>query len=70
MNLSNKIKTARQKTGKTQKEVAKKINISRTYYSDVEKGRYLPSLKVFTKLAVVLNLNMNDLKESVMEELR
>lgn len=58
------LKEARLKAGKSQQEVADEINVSRPYYSDVERGRYTPSLKALSKLAVLLNIDLNFLKEN------
>lgn len=46
----------------TQKDAAKKIGISRSYYSDIENGRILPSGKTLFKINNVLPifLNIND----------
>jgi len=38
----------------TQKEAAKKIGISRSYYSDIENGRTLPSGKTLFKINNIL----------------
>lgn len=46
----------------SQQELAKKANIAQTYYSDIERGRCNPSLKVFSKLAAILDIDMNILK--------
>lgn len=48
------LKAARLKEKWTQKETAKKIGISRSYYSDVENGRTLPSGKTLFKINKVL----------------
>lgn len=39
----------------SQEEMAKKVKISRSYYADVENGRYLPSGKVISRISEVLN---------------
>lgn len=46
----------------SQKELAEKINIKQPYYSDIERGRCNPSLPVYTKLATILDIDMNELK--------
>ena len=68
--LKDILKEARKKSGLTQYETACKANITQSNYSQYESGRVTPSLPIFTKLAVLLNFDMNDLKKSVMEELR
>jgi len=56
------LKTERLKRKWTQKEAAKRIGISRSYYSDIENGRTLPSGKVFFNINNVLPifLKIND----------
>lgn len=41
-----RIKEERKRKGWTQKEAAEKIGISRSYFSDIENGRTLPSGKI------------------------
>ena len=61
-NLSEVIKNSRIKAKLSQKELAIKANIKQPYYSDIERGRCNPSLKVFSKLAAILDIDMNILK--------
>ncbi len=61
--IHNVIKKAREKTGKTQQQIADEVEVSRAYYADVERGRYTPSLKVLAKLAVILNIDLNFLRK-------
>lgn len=60
----------REKAGLSRKEVAKKLNITTDGYSKIERGDKNPSLKTFSRLAAVLDIDMNILKKSAMEELR
>ena len=46
----------------SQKELAEKANIKQPYYSDIERGRCNPSLPVFSKIAAILDIDMNILK--------
>lgn len=62
--VGQKLKEFRKKMKLTQQELANQIGISRPYYADVEMGRYLPSLKVLTKLSLFLKLDLNFLKEN------
>lgn len=48
------LKNKRKKIKKTQKEIAEIIGISRSYYSDIENGRTIPSGKTLFKLNEVL----------------
>lgn len=60
MNRINKlIKEKRIEKGLTQQELANAIGITRNYISDIENGRYTPSLKTTIKLASYLDLNLN-----------
>lgn len=59
------LKEEREKRGKTQQWIANKIKVSREYYSDVERDRYTPSLKILARLAVLFDLDLNFLKQNV-----
>lgn len=48
------LKNERKKTGLTQKEVASRIGISRSYYSDIENGRTLPSSGILFRINDIL----------------
>lgn len=63
------LKEERLKRKWTQKETANKIGISRSYYSDIENGRSLPSGKTLFKINNVLPifLNINDVNTSQWE---
>ena len=52
--LIKKLKMYRELTGITQKQMAELLHISRSYYSDIENGRYLPSGKVISKMNDIL----------------
>lgn len=43
----------------TQLQLADKSNLSRSYVSDIEAGRYAPSVKSLVSIATVLNLDLN-----------
>lgn len=58
------LKTAREKAGLTQAELAERAGVTRAYYADVERGRYTPSLRVLSKLSEILNIDLNFLKEN------
>lgn len=45
---------ARKKRGMTQKELAKAVGISRAYLTNIELGKYTPSLRTAHKIAAVL----------------
>ena len=61
--LKNVLKTQRIAANLSQKELANKAKITQPYYSDIERGRYDPRLKVFSRIAAILDIDMNNLKE-------
>lgn len=58
------IKNQRKFKNLKQNEVSAKTDLSRNYISDIESGRYSPSLEALSKLAVCLDLDLNVLKMS------
>ena len=58
------LRNAREKAGLTQLELSNKVGVTRAYYADVERGRYTPSLKVLSKLAKVLCIDLNFSKQN------
>ena len=60
--LKSILKNSRKAAKLTQKELADKLDISRTYYADIEQGRCNPNLKYFFKLATILDFDTNRLK--------
>lgn len=61
--IAETLRDARKRKRLTQTEVAESVGVSRAYYADVERGRYNPSLKLMSKLAKLLNINLNFLKK-------
>lgn len=61
MGMGNQIKKIRKGLGLTQKEVAERANLSRSYLADVENDRYNPSLNSVEKIAEVLNVSLDRL---------
>lgn len=61
--IGQAIKNRRIKKNKTQLQVSEDTGISRSYLSDVENGRYMPSVETLIKLASYLELNLNFLLE-------
>lgn len=62
--IAETLRDARKSKRLTQIEVAKSVGVSRAYYADVERGRYNPSLKLMSKLAELLSINLNFLKKN------
>lgn len=67
MNIGKAISTHRKEWGLTQVELSSKTKLSRTYISDVENGRYSPSLKSLKIIADALELTLSELLEGVVE---
>lgn len=59
--MREKLKELRISKNLTQEEFAKKIGISRTYYTNIEKGRYIPSLITANKIKTILDYNSDDI---------
>lgn len=57
--IGQALRNKRQELNLTQLEVAKEACISRNYVSDVENGRYMPSVNVLLKMATHLKLDLN-----------
>ncbi|MGM0863409.1 MAG: helix-turn-helix domain-containing protein [Bacillota bacterium] len=60
--LGNEIKERRKYLGFTQYELSRITNLSRNYISDIENGRYCPSIQSLSRIAVVLELDLNVIK--------
>lgn len=61
MSLGSNIQMHRKLNGYTQKQLAEKINLSRTYLADIEKDRYNPSLETLKSIAEALNVSLSEL---------
>ncbi|MCI8519136.1 MAG: helix-turn-helix domain-containing protein [Clostridia bacterium] len=61
--LCNLIRTARQKKGLKQKEVAEQINMSTASYSRIETGVCRPSMESLRNICRVLDLSFSDAVE-------
>ncbi|AGK95600.1 helix-turn-helix domain-containing protein [Clostridium pasteurianum] len=57
--LGQIIKSKRIKKKFTQNKVACSINMSRNYLSDIENGRYMPSVETLAKIAKTLDIDLN-----------
>lgn len=55
--LGKKIQEARKKLGYTQESLAEKADIGIMYLGEIERGVKMPSLKIFTKLIVALEIS-------------
>ena len=61
MSIGGNIKRIRKEKGLTQKELADKCNLSRSYLADVERDRYNPSLDTLTVIAKNLDVKVSTL---------
>lgn len=56
-----KLKELRNKTGITQKEMAKVLNVAHTTYNGYELGKISPDVKMLIKLADYFNVSIDEL---------
>ncbi len=59
--MGKKIKEAREKSGLTQADVAKKVGIDTNYYATIERGEKYPSLKRLERIVAVLGLKASEI---------
>ena len=59
--MREKLRQLRKDKNLTQEQLAKKIGISRTYYTNIEKGRYIPSLITANKIKNILGYKNDDI---------
>lgn len=57
--IGNVIREGRNKRSLTQRDVSEITGISRSYLSDIETGRYMPSVNTLIQLASLLDLDLN-----------
>ncbi|CAM4182441.1 helix-turn-helix domain-containing protein [Paenibacillus alkaliterrae] len=60
--LGSAIQTKRKALHLKQASVSETTGLSRSYLSDIENGRYAPSVDALSKIAIALNLDLNFLK--------
>lgn len=63
MSIGTNIKKIRKNKGFTQKELATKSKISRSYLADIEKDRYNPSLEVLRSICTALDVSLASILE-------
>lgn len=59
MKLGDQIRARRCEKGLRQDDVSAAVGLSRNYISDLECGRYTPSLEALTRIAKFLDLDLN-----------
>lgn len=57
--IGKQVKRARKENGLTQHDLSQKVSISRNYISDIECGRYVPSVEILISLSKELEIDMN-----------
>ncbi len=61
MNLCNRVKEARQELNLTQVNLAEKAGVTRQTIIAVEKGKFVPSVKLALELAAALGMSLEEL---------
>ena len=59
--LGNNLKQIRIEKDITQIEIAKRLNVDRSFISNIENGKNNPTLSTITSLAKVLDISINEL---------
>lgn len=59
--IKQRLATAIQQSGKTQTEIAKKLNIRQQTVSHYVKGDIMPALDTFANLCIILDLDANEI---------
>lgn len=62
MEVGKLIRRKRREKKLTQEEAAIRVEISRRYLSDVERGIFYPGSRILVSLAVLLDIDLNELK--------
>ena len=57
--LQNELKRYREKYNYSQEEIAEKINITQSAYSNYEKGKRLPNIEILIKLADIYDISLD-----------
>ncbi|WP_209121397.1 helix-turn-helix domain-containing protein [Alkalihalobacillus sp. BA299] len=68
--VARKIAARRKYLGLNSDDVAHDALINRSHYSDIERGKVMPSQFTIMKIATVLNLNLVDLLTDAYEEVQ
>lgn len=66
VSLGSKIKEARASKGFTQQELSRAADINEMYLSEIERGVKMPSMNVFIKLIVALDISADYVLRDVM----
>ncbi|MGN0571032.1 MAG: helix-turn-helix transcriptional regulator [Candidatus Fimenecus sp.] len=63
--FGNTVRQAREKEGKSQYELARMVDVSLRHIYNIEHGRTDPQLSTVYRLAVCLDIDLNELKKYV-----
>ncbi|MDK0736492.1 XRE family transcriptional regulator [Clostridium perfringens] len=66
--VGERIKEAREKSGMTQKALAKKLGVAEKFVNEVETGRKIINELLISKVSKVLNTDLNDINMVVTDE--
>ncbi|HII4500250.1 TPA: S24 family peptidase [Clostridium perfringens] len=66
--VGERIKEAREKSGITQKALAKKLGVAEKFVNEVETGRKIINESLISKVSKVLNTDLNDINMVVTDE--
>ncbi|EHR0218223.1 S24 family peptidase [Clostridium perfringens] len=66
--VGERIKEAREKSGMTQKALAKKLGVAEKFVNEVEIGRKIINESLISKVSKVLNTDLNDINMVVTDE--
>ncbi|HAT4133175.1 helix-turn-helix domain-containing protein [Clostridium perfringens] len=66
--VGERIKEAREKSGMTQKSLAKKLGVAEKFVNEVETGRKIINESLISKVSKVLNTDLNDINMVVTDE--
>ncbi|EGT3616084.1 helix-turn-helix domain-containing protein [Clostridium perfringens] len=66
--VGERIKEAREKSGMTQKALAKKLGVAEKFVNEVETGRKIINEALISKVSKVLNTDLNDINMVVTDE--
>jgi len=61
MEIVNRIREHRESRGWTQKDLGRRVGVSRQSINSIERGRYVPSLPLALKFARVFESTVDDL---------
>ncbi len=57
--LQERLKYYREKNNYSQEEIAEKINLTQSAYSNYEKGKRLPSIEILIQLADIYEISLD-----------